>query len=131
MSEETTEDTVETRTGRIWLADGFLYVSYDPGAELDVEDAHADTDIMQMLAGGRRRPALVDISRVKKVSAEARRVYAGPRLSDSVVALALVVGSPVSRIIGNFYLGINRPRSETRLFGSRSEARAWLAGFVT
>ena len=130
MAADTPQDAVETRTGKIWLADGILQVRYAHGVELGVQDARDDLEIMARLAGGQRRPALVDISRVRKVSAEARRVYAGQQLSDTLLALALIVASPVSRVIGSFYLGINRPRSETRLFGSRSEALAWLAGFL-
>jgi len=40
--------------------------------------------------------------------------------------VALLIASPLSRVLGNFYLRINRPETPTRLFSSEEEAGAWL-----
>jgi hypothetical protein len=42
--------------------------------------------------------------------------------------VALLVGSPVTRVIGNFFIGLNKPRWPVRLFRSESDALAWLGG---
>ena len=44
---------------------------------------------------------------------------------------ALVVGSPVSRVIGNFFVGLNRPKYPLRLFDDQEFATAWLLGFAS
>jgi hypothetical protein len=44
--------------------------------------------------------------------------------------VALLVGSPMSRAIGNFFIGLNKPLIPTRLFVSEPEALAWLRGFL-
>ena len=38
--------------------------------------------------------------------------------------------SPLTRAIGNFFLGLNKPLMPTRLFTSEEEALAWLKTFV-
>jgi hypothetical protein len=45
-------------------------------------------------------------------------------------AAALLIGSPLTRAIGNFFMGLNKPLIPTRLFTSETEALAWLKGFV-
>jgi hypothetical protein len=81
---------------------------------------------MDKVAGGRKRPALVNISESKTVSAQARVTYSGPDAAKHISRLALIVGSPVSRVIGNFYLGLNKPAFPARLFTSEPSAEQWL-----
>lgn len=44
--------------------------------------------------------------------------------------MALLIGSPVSRMIGNFFLGINRLRVPVRLFSDEAEALEWLKRYL-
>ena len=39
---------------------------------------------------------------------------------------AVLVGHPVSRVLGNFFLGISRPAYPTRLFTDPAAAIGWL-----
>ena len=41
-------------------------------------------------------------------------------------AVAIIVGSPVSSLLGNFFLKLGLPVYPTRIFRSPDEARAWL-----
>jgi hypothetical protein len=45
-------------------------------------------------------------------------------------ALALTVGSPVARVIGSFFMGLNKPRFPSRMFTSEAEASEWPKEFV-
>ncbi len=40
-----------------------------------------------------------------------------------------VISSPVSRVIGNFFMGLNKPISPTRLFTDPHKAIQWLHTF--
>lgn len=71
-------------------------------------------------------PVLVDLRAVRSQSAEARAYLAGPEATKVSAAVALLVASPLSRAIGNFYLGFNRPEVPTRLFTDEIEAERWL-----
>ena len=61
------------------------------------------------------------------IERSARVLYAA---STTSVAVALLVGSPLTRVIGMFFMGLNRPATPTRLFTSEPEALAWLRTFV-
>jgi hypothetical protein len=52
------------------------------------------------------------------------------RRDDLVSAVALVAGTPLSRMMGNFFLGVNKPPYPTRLLDSETPALAWLQAFV-
>ncbi|MDH5682649.1 MAG: hypothetical protein OEZ36_13750 [Spirochaetota bacterium] len=38
--------------------------------------------------------------------------------------------SPISRVIGNFFLGLNRPLFPVKLFTEKNEASKWLANKI-
>jgi hypothetical protein len=80
--------------------------------------------------GGVRRPVLVDISRCLPLEAEARHYFTGSILTQSFLALAILVeASPFGRMMGNIYLRIARPSIPTRLFADEAAALGWLRGF--
>ena len=122
---------VETRTARIWLEDNeILRTVIYPKSELTFEDARDILDRHIELVGDNRVVSLVDIRQIKSVTREARTHATDESVSRFALALALIVDTPVSRVIGNFFLGINRPPYPTRLFTSEREAVNWLKGFI-
>lgn len=96
------------------------------GSEVTLEDAKANIAATARLTGGRRTLILVDLRGVRSQSPEARAYFTGAEASAVTAAVALVVGSPLSRAIGNFFLGFNRPPMPARLFTDESAAEAWL-----
>jgi hypothetical protein len=57
---------------------------------------------------------------------ECRRHFAGPEHAAVFSRCALIVTSPISKIIGNFFLGANKPLRPTRLFTDVEEGLQWL-----
>lgn len=121
----TPENAVQTRTCTIWL-DEFLRARFLPNAVVELADAEENLEACLALTAGRPRPAIIDLRQIRSQSAAARDYFAGPRANRVSTAVALLVGSPLSRVLGNFYLGFNRPKEPTRLCGSEAEAEAWL-----
>ena len=117
-------DVRRTRTCELSLRDGVIHGVFLAGAEVALADAKENIAVTAELAGGRPRPALIDLRLVRSQSAEARAHLAGPEADAVSCAVALVIASPLSRMIGNFYLGFNRPRVPTRLFTDVVEAEA-------
>jgi hypothetical protein len=126
-----TPQPVKTRTARIWLAKDSIgrYVAI-PGAEVTLADAEEIHHAIVDLYHGDTHPLLVDIRDVKSASREARQYFAGGRDIETTTAVALLVRSPVSRVIGNFFLGLNKPQFPIRTFDSEADALAWLKGFL-
>jgi hypothetical protein len=120
-----------TRTGTIWLdADGILRVIALPGVEDTLEDARQNIVICTKLVAGKRRPILIDLRALKAQSREVRAYYTGPEAMNLNLAIAILVDSPMSRVIGNFFLGFSKTDWPTKLFKSEVEALAWLQGFL-
>ena len=125
------EPVIKTRTNRNWLrSDGILQSETLPGASQSLADARENTAAYARLAGGRRRPLLMDMRTVSgPLDRAARQYYAGPEYAAVVSATALLVASPVGRLIGTFVIRLARPVSPIRIFSSEQEALAWLEGF--
>ena len=114
---------------RMWLRpDGIVQMVWVTKTASDLEDATAAISAMTELTGGRRIPLLVDLRDSGQQTRPARLEFA--RRDDLVSALALIIGGPLSRIIGNFFLSVNKPLYPARLFDNEASALAWLQAIV-
>lgn len=114
---------------RMWLRpDGVVQLSWAPRVTMVLEDAIAATVAMAQLTGGRQSPLLVDVREVGPQDRAARNEFV--RRGDLVSAVALMVGNPLSRMMGNFFLAVSKPMAPTRLFDDEATALTWLREFV-
>jgi hypothetical protein len=114
---------------RMWLRpDGIVQMVWALRATVLLEDATAALEAMAQLTGGRRSPLLVDM---RDTGAQDRATRAEwTRRSDLSSAVGLIVGTPLSRMVGNIFLRMNKPQFPVRLFDTEAPALAWLQGFV-
>lgn len=120
-------EVIQTSTAEIWLGDdGMVRVIIKPGARIGVKEAQEPFSALPQASEG-LAPILVDIRGMHSIDRQARTFF---REQEGRSALALVVGSPLTRAIGNFAIGLDRPKVPTRLFTSAEAAHAWLKQFV-
>jgi hypothetical protein len=125
------ERQLDTRTCRISLGgDGIVRILYVSGIEETLEHAKENVAAVTTIADGKKRPLLIDISGLGSIEQRARQYFAGEEPSKVALATALITNSPVARIIGSFFLGLNKPNFPVRLFTSEREATRWLRGFL-
>lgn len=105
---------------------GFIVSRVSPLAEVELEHAKRNTGRVHELSGDQVYPILVDIRKIRSISKEARDHFSMRGRKPGVVAIAMLVSSPLSRIIGNFYLGLNQPAVPTRLFSDEKMAIEWI-----
>jgi hypothetical protein len=127
MTTQPPSPAVTTRTAEVRLDGDVLRARFHDGAEVDLADARENLEACAALVPGRQLGVLVDLRPVRSQTAEARAHFAGPAAGRIASGLALLIGSPLSRVLGNFYLRFNRPGFPTRLFSSEDEALRWLA----
>ncbi len=114
---------------RIWLrSDGVVQLVWAPRAAIALEDAVGAIEAMSELTGGRQSPLLVDVHEQGPMDRPARTEFT--RRPDLVSAVALIVGTPLSRMMANFFLSVSKPVAPTRLFQDEASALAWLHRFV-
>ena len=124
---------VETSTQRLYwdteneIVWGELFSNL-PTADLARENIDAQESVRDSLNRVKTR-VLIDMTAVTEISKEARDYFANERTASIQRATALLIGSPVSRVIGNFFMGLNKPASPTRLFTDPHKAIQWLHTF--
>lgn len=115
----------------MWLGvDGIVRIVWVPGAEATLADAEECMAAYLTINGGKRRPMIVDTATMKSLAREARHYFASAEAAKVASAVGIIVGTPVSRVLGNFYLGLGNPNLPTRLFASEGEALEWLKGYI-
>lgn len=120
---------VEVRTHLIWLEDdGIVRVKVKPNIEISLQDAQVAIRAVSNVCGGKRCPALVDMRGLVGMDRGARLYFAGEETAKVESAAALIIESPLSKAVGNFFMGLNKPIIPTRLFTSEEAALAWLKG---
>ena len=81
---------------------------------------------VKTLCGKDLPPILVDLRKIHIMSDDAREYFAMRNRNAGVKAIALVIKSRSSKLIGNIYLSINKPTVPTRLFTNEESAEKWL-----
>ena len=71
-------------------------------------------------------PIFADVRGMRASGILTMRYAAGPEAASVTSRLAMLVGSPVSRMLVNVMIGMWKPTYPTRLFTDESEAIAWL-----
>lgn len=125
------ENAQTSRVARLWLGeDGIVRIIHVPGAEVALEDAKETMAAYLKINQGKRRPLFIDTKTMKSMTRETRQYYSGGEAAKVASAAAIIVGTPVSRVLGNFYLGLSNPHLPSRLFSSEDEALEWLKGYI-
>lgn len=94
-----------------------------PGAVGDLATAQQIDRDIQALGQGHVR-LLVDMRPIASVDRAAREFFIN--LNAHYRAVAMVAGSPATRMMANFFLGLKRGSIPVRMFTSESEALDWL-----
>ena len=124
-------EVIKTSIGKMWLdEEGIIREKVHAGSVIDLDVSKEEIAAYAVLCKNEVRPLLVDIRNVKSVTGEARSHLAGEEGAKVTRAIALLIGSPLSRIMGNFFLGLNKPSFPSKLFTSEEEALIWLRGFL-
>lgn len=124
---------VETRCSKVWLdAFGIMHEEVFPNSDISQNDAKMAMEAVYQLQNRETHPILVDMRQIGSITREARIQYTDPELTKIINAAALLVHSPISRLLGNvmFRLHAKSVLRPMRMFTAEEEALSWLKGFV-
>lgn len=128
MSEDRDSEAISpTSTGRAFVDhNAMVRFEFDAGVSVDEEAAIENMAATARAAdNGKYRLILVDMREIKAIDAAARR-YLSKNTGNYFAAVALLVRSPLSRVVANFFIGLNRTEYPVQLFTSEDAAVAWL-----
>lgn len=122
---------LSVRAGDVWLrADGIVYHRNKPGVRHTLDDVQAHFAAYVELAGGERRPLLVDARGEFLTEPGVREAYGKPLKEGGPLAMALLIDSGYGRMFGNIALAFSTQRLPTRLFTDEAAALTWLRRFI-
>ena len=93
------------------------------GAAITGQDACEVLQAIGSLANGRPTPVLVDARTVPSASREARQAFADSTVPSRV---AVLIESPLTRTLANFYIAVSDPSVPTRMFTDLDDTHRWL-----
>jgi hypothetical protein len=96
------------------------------GFTLNAEDVLELKKVNIELTNDSHYAILVIFGHLTEVTKEARELIASKEFQRNTIAKALLVDNIGHRLVGNFYLTVNRPHIKTRLFTDRDLAIKWL-----
>ena len=117
----------ELRCYYTWMGtDGIARTKVKENAEVTLEDARANSVLVNSFFVDEKFPILIDSRGIKSISREARSFFTTNGRATNTMAFAILIDSAVSKVVGNFFLGINKPAVPTKLFVDEELALQWL-----
>ncbi|MGB3586269.1 MAG: hypothetical protein WBA23_07010 [Tunicatimonas sp.] len=113
----------------IQFCNGVLHAQYKV-AIINLAIAEEATAYRLDITEGRKIASIVDISNVKHVDKDARTFFASSKAGKDLLALAVVLNNPVTRMMGNFFVKFYRPEYPFRFFTNSTEATEWIVSFT-
>lgn len=79
---------------------------------------------------GVKYPFLIKMKTFRESTQEARDFYASEDISKTMIACAVHVNSIVESFIANFFIAVNKPKTNFKIFSNEAKAKKWLEQFV-
>jgi hypothetical protein len=93
---------------------------------MELADARLDFEEAAKLTNYTKVPVLADARNYTQHTKEVRDFYASKEMGENITAMAVLVGSLPTRIIGNFFIQTSRPHFPTKLFTNEAAAIKWI-----
>ncbi len=106
--------------------DGVARTKVKPGADVTLKEARENSEAVNSFYTGKKFPLLVDARGIRSMTREARSQFSLKGRESGVNAFAIVIDSSISKVVGNFFMGLNKPAVPARLFTDETEALKWL-----
>ncbi|MBL4657257.1 MAG: hypothetical protein JKX73_04600 [Flavobacteriales bacterium] len=129
MGFDRTEESREVDCATLWkLNSEIVLIRFNDGCHLDGSDAKTVGDAAIELFEGGKFLAIIDARNMGgTVGKEASNYFAqNEKLAAHRLAQAIVVNTLAMKLIAQFYIKVNKPRREAKIFNELDKALAWL-----
>jgi hypothetical protein len=126
------EKTIETDQAIVHLrSDGILHITFKEETEIDVALQDQMILIYRELCGDKKRPFLYSGIGDVSITKEGREY--SRQLEDvfPASAAAVIADNIAYKLIANFYLKVNKPKTPYKVFNDISSAEEWLKTFIS
>lgn len=105
---------------------GMHEVIIKEGELIDSSEINLMKKINLELSNNKPYVLLVNSKEFASITKSARELSASQEMAETTFAKALLVNSLAHKLVGNFYLNVNKPYIKTKIFTQRDKALAWL-----
>ena len=85
-------------------------------------------ETLKYFSNGTKKKVLLDLRGAHGAEQEARN-YVAKEGKPYIQAMALIVKSPYTRMLGNFFIGFSKPNYPSKIFNNEEKAIQWLKEF--
>lgn len=107
-------------------SDAMYHIHIESDIEVTVTIAKQIVNAMQNLQSKAKLPVIIVVEDFTLPSKETREYLAQKAASPFASAEAYVVKSIAQKLVGNFYLNVNKPERPTKIFNNTCKALDWL-----
>ncbi len=106
--------------------DAHILIQIKEDQEIDLPEIEEINAAKNKLAQNKPNTVIFATPQIGNISIEAMRFSASKEVYHNAIAKAIVANSLSSRLIGSFFIKMNKPPAPTRLFKTIEEATVWL-----
>lgn len=114
------------------LGNGIIENIIKENVAVEYDDVLKIKQVNQSLAKGKKYALLVSSEPFATITKEARELSASKEFANTTLAKAILIESLGQRLVVNFYLSINKPKIETKMFSIQEKEIAieWLKSIM-
>jgi hypothetical protein len=115
---------------RLYIKDGILVGHYIQKVHIDLAKAYDIVRSRLEFAKGKAYPTMIIGHGIISMDKPAREYLSSAAATEGLIATAIVVNSEFHRIVGNFFISVNRTAMPVRIFRDEAKAEKWLQKFI-
>jgi hypothetical protein len=125
--------TVELSSSILWISpEGIVYSRPKDGVppQLSAEEVEEQLKIFKAVVGNEKVCMVLEVNPKAKPPAKEQPDLLAAQLTSITKAMAIIISSPVSRIIANLFFGFKPPSYPVKMFANEQEATAWIKQYL-
>lgn len=115
---------------RLYIKDDILIGQYKERLHITLEIAKEIVQSRLAFTNGEKYATMIIARGITGMDKPARDYLSSAEATAGLIATALVINSSFQRIMGNFFISVNRTTMPVRIFTSEAGAEKWLRKFI-
>lgn len=121
---------VRTKINEKYVDDeGILRINVLEGAHIDLPSLIEDGEANHLLTGNRKTLALFDSRAFFTIEPDAREYLRSGIIDPTRIATAVITDRLATKLLVNFFIRFNKPKTPMRMFTTEQGALEWLRQF--
>jgi hypothetical protein len=125
--------TYDLSSSIVWISDEGIVYSTPKDIEppdLSEQQIKLEMEIFRSIIGNKKVCLVIESNPKSKPPKKEQRDLIANEITSITKAMAIIISSPVSRIVANLFFGFKPPEYPVKMFASEEEATAWVRQYL-